>query len=59
MTVPFKAYRDVPVEPLAGKVVIDTNNYYPQRDGQVAEIDDGLHDVGVDAPGAPAGPRRW
>jgi predicted dinucleotide-binding enzyme len=41
VTIPFKAYRDVPVAPLAGKVVIDTNNYYPQRDGQVAEIDDG------------------
>ena len=41
VTVPFKSYRDVPVAPLAGKVVIDTNNYYPQRDGQVAELDDG------------------
>ena len=40
VTVPFKSYRDVPVAPLAGKVVIDTNNYYPQRDGQVAELDD-------------------
>ena len=30
----------MPVEPLAGKVVIDTNNYYPQRDGQIAELDD-------------------
>ncbi len=40
VTVPLKAYRDVPVEPLAGKVVIDTNNYYPQRDGQIAELDD-------------------
>ena len=25
---------------LRGKVVIDTNNYYPQRDGQIAELDD-------------------
>jgi len=41
VTVPFKAYRDVPVEPLAGKIVIDTNNYYPQRDGQFAELDEG------------------
>jgi predicted dinucleotide-binding enzyme len=41
VTVPLKAYRDVPVEPLRGKVVIDTNNYYPQRDGQIAELDDG------------------
>jgi predicted dinucleotide-binding enzyme len=40
VTIPLKAYRDVPVEPLAGKVVIDTNNYYPQRDGQIAELDD-------------------
>jgi hypothetical protein len=27
------------VEPLAGKVVIDTMNYYPQRDGQIAALD--------------------
>ncbi|MBE2320721.1 NADPH-dependent F420 reductase [Solirubrobacter sp. CPCC 204708] len=40
VTVPFKAYREVPVEPLRGKVVIDTNNYYPQRDGQFPELDD-------------------
>lgn len=40
VTVPLKAYRDVPGEPLRGKVVIDTNNYYPQRDGQIAELDD-------------------
>jgi predicted dinucleotide-binding enzyme len=40
VTVPFKAYREVPAEPLAGKVVVDTNNYYPARDGQVAGLDD-------------------
>lgn len=40
VTVPLKAYRDVPVGPLAGKVVIDTNNYYPDRDGHIAELDD-------------------
>ncbi len=40
VTVPLKAYRSVPVEPLAGKIVIDTNNYYPQRDGHIAELDD-------------------
>src|SRR5215212_7134998 len=33
VTVPLKAYRDVPVAPLAGKVVIDTNNYYPSATG--------------------------
>ncbi|MFI7574153.1 NADPH-dependent F420 reductase [Micromonospora sp. NPDC049497] len=41
VTIPLKAYRDVPVEPLAGKVVIDTNNYYPERDGQFPELDSG------------------
>ena len=41
VTIPLKAYRDVPVTPLRGKVVIDTNNYYPQRDGHIAELDDG------------------
>jgi 8-hydroxy-5-deazaflavin:NADPH oxidoreductase len=39
VTVPLKNYRDVPVAPLAGKIVIDTNNYYPQRDGHIAELD--------------------
>lgn len=41
VTVPLKAYRDVPAAPLAGKVVIDTNNYYPERDGHFPELDDG------------------
>ncbi|CUR54674.1 NADP oxidoreductase coenzyme F420-dependent [metagenome] len=40
VTVPLKAYEQVPVEPLRGKVVIDTNNYYPQRDGHIAVLDD-------------------
>jgi predicted dinucleotide-binding enzyme len=39
VTIPLKNYRQVPVEPLAGKVVIDTNNYYPERDGHIAELD--------------------
>jgi predicted dinucleotide-binding enzyme len=39
VTIPLKNYRTVPVEPLAGKIVIDTNNYYPQRDGQIPELD--------------------
>ncbi|QWZ06516.1 NADPH-dependent F420 reductase [Nocardioides panacis] len=39
VTIPMHAYRDVPVAPLAGKVVIDTNNYYPERDGQIAALD--------------------
>jgi predicted dinucleotide-binding enzyme len=40
VTIPLGGYRDVPVEPLRGKVVIDTGNYYPQRDGRIAELDD-------------------
>lgn len=40
VTIPLKSYREVPAEPLKGKVVIDTNNYYPQRDGHIAELDD-------------------
>ena len=40
VTVPLKAYLQVPVEPLAGKVVIDTNNYYPDRDGHIEALDD-------------------
>lgn len=41
VTVPLKAYRDIPVEPLAGKIVIDTNNYYWERDGRIAALDEG------------------
>jgi 8-hydroxy-5-deazaflavin:NADPH oxidoreductase len=40
VTIPLKNYRQVPAAPLAGKVVIDTNNYYPQRDGHIRELDD-------------------
>jgi 8-hydroxy-5-deazaflavin:NADPH oxidoreductase len=39
VTIPLRAVAAVPVEPLAGKVVIDTNNYYPQRDGAFPELD--------------------
>jgi predicted dinucleotide-binding enzyme len=40
VTIPLRAIGTVPVEPLAGKIVIDTNNYYPRRDGQIPELDD-------------------
>jgi predicted dinucleotide-binding enzyme len=39
VTVPLRAYREIPIAPLAGKIVIDTNNYYPERDGRMAELD--------------------
>jgi predicted dinucleotide-binding enzyme len=45
VTVPLKNYEQVPVAPLAGKVVIDTNNYYFERDGQIPALDNGLDTV--------------
>ena len=39
VTIPLKSIDNVPVAPLAGKIVIDTNNYYPQRDGHIPELD--------------------
>jgi predicted dinucleotide-binding enzyme len=41
VSIPIKAYPSVPAGPLAGQPVLDTGNYYPQRDGQLAELDDG------------------
>jgi predicted dinucleotide-binding enzyme len=41
VTIPLKAYAAVPADLLYGKVVIDTNNYYPDRDGRFVELDDG------------------
>jgi len=41
VTVPFKAYESVPVAELAGKVVIDTTNYYFERDGHYEQLDAG------------------
>ncbi|MEU8664093.1 NADPH-dependent F420 reductase [Actinoplanes philippinensis] len=46
VTVPLKAFRDVPAGPLAGKVVIDTNNYYPERDGTFEELENGSTTTG-------------
>lgn len=40
VTVPLGALDDVPVEPLAGKIVVDTNNYYWERDGHIPALDD-------------------
>jgi predicted dinucleotide-binding enzyme len=40
VTIPLKNIGDLPPAPLTGKIVIDTNNYYPQRDGQIAELDE-------------------
>lgn len=37
--IPLKAYAQLPVEALAGKTVLDTANYYPERDGHLPELD--------------------
>lgn len=41
LAVPLKAYVDLPVRELEGKIVIDAMNYYPERDGQIAQLDSG------------------
>jgi predicted dinucleotide-binding enzyme len=41
VAIPLITIDQVPVEPLAGKVVIATINYFPGRLGHVAEIDNG------------------
>lgn len=39
LAVPLKAYTDLPAEQLRGRIVIDALNYYPERDGHIAELD--------------------
>ena len=39
VTVPVNAFPDLPAAPLAGKTVIDTCNYGPERDGHIPELD--------------------
>ena len=41
ISVPFKNYTDIPADGVAEKVVIDTCNYSPDRDGHFPELDDG------------------
>jgi predicted dinucleotide-binding enzyme len=45
VAIPLAAVSQVPVEPLAGKVVISTINYIPQRDGRFQELDNGTATV--------------
>jgi predicted dinucleotide-binding enzyme len=40
-TVPLNTYTQLPAAALAGKTVIDTMNYYPERDDRIAELDAG------------------
>lgn len=40
LSVPLTAYAAIPPTPLRGKTMLDTSNYYPFRDGRIAELDD-------------------
>lgn len=33
--IPFGRYEELPADRLAGKIVVDASNYYPQRDGEI------------------------
>lgn len=39
VAIPFGKFKALPAEGFKGKVVIDAGNYYPNRDGQFAELD--------------------
>ncbi|MEP7074383.1 MAG: NAD(P)-binding domain-containing protein [Acidobacteriota bacterium] len=41
ISIPLKNHRDLPTNGWENKVVIDSNNYYPDRDGQIADLDSG------------------
>jgi predicted dinucleotide-binding enzyme len=38
---PLAAIRHIPVRPVVDKAVLDANNYYPQRDGNITDLDSG------------------
>jgi 8-hydroxy-5-deazaflavin:NADPH oxidoreductase len=40
VTVPLGRVEEIPSDLLAGKIVVDTCNYYPQRDGGIAALDE-------------------
>ncbi|WP_433509205.1 NADPH-dependent F420 reductase [Nonomuraea sp. CA-143628] len=39
LSIPLTAYSSVPADLLRGRTVLDTGNYYPFRDGRIAELD--------------------
>jgi hypothetical protein len=41
VSIPVIAYPTLPAADLTGKIVLDTGNYYPQRDGRIAALDSG------------------
>jgi 8-hydroxy-5-deazaflavin:NADPH oxidoreductase len=41
VAIPLRAVPDLPAGVFDGRIVVDANNYYTQRDGQIAAIDGG------------------
>ncbi len=41
ISIPFGKYKSLPKDAFNGKIVIDSNNYYPSRDGNFPELDQG------------------
>ncbi|HKX32059.1 MAG TPA: NAD(P)-binding domain-containing protein [Blastocatellia bacterium] len=41
LSIPFGKYKSLLPAPFYGKIVIDSNNYYPERDGKFPELDSG------------------
>ena len=41
ISIPLGKYTDLPVNGWEDKIVIDSNNYYPERDGNIPELDSG------------------
>ena len=40
VSIPFGKYKELSADAFEGKIVIDSNNYYPERDGNFAELDE-------------------
>jgi hypothetical protein len=39
VSIPLGRIKELPAHAFEGKIVIDTNNYYPERDGQIEALD--------------------
>lgn len=39
IAIPFGRFRSLPVAPFVGKIILDANNYYPDRDGVMPELE--------------------
>lgn len=40
VSIPLGKYKTLPPNAFAGKIVIDSNNYYPNRDGNIPDLDE-------------------